>query len=315
MSKRPAPSHPPVAKRFKEAVYVKMTEELERQGEEEFQPGDDEPSDDDGSRSPPRSPESADELANALPDDPIAMQYVQPGARIIIKDPGYIKGIVYIAGGDPAFPLSARSWTRPGQGLVLSAGGVRVTATLGPAAYRSMNSDADRQALPAIVDAEAAYSQGFKAGHLLNAEFGGPGNDPGNLTILTNSANSANRTFDNRIKDAVTGPLEKAYRCINDMGLDASLQTYGIAMTIAIGNSFWSTNPAEVGYLIADTVTWSAQVVGVPTQANLEAQLTAAYQGQRVGNHQSLMDDLTEYIKQVQGFVDTANANGVLDNT
>ncbi|HEX5406130.1 MAG TPA: hypothetical protein VFX16_27965 [Pseudonocardiaceae bacterium] len=230
---------------------------------------------------------------------------IQPGLRIIVGSVGDIDRIDYIAGGAPNYTAAVRA----------GAGGRLSTAILGPGGYVSRNSDADRAALPAIVNAEAAYpAHTFKAGHLLNAEFGGAGDDSDNLTILSTGANSRMRAFDNAIKDAVTLTLKTAYRAINNMGIDVTNLGYGIQVTITTAAGFWSNNVAQAGYLISNGVTCVAAIVGEPVPANLEAALTATYQAARVNTHAALMLTLQTAINDLQGEVAAANALGAVVN-
>lgn len=71
------------------------------------------------------------------------------------------------------------------------AGGKCTKAILGPWSLNPQNSDA-KSTLPSGIslarDTHKDYT--FIAGHLLNAQLGGPGTDYKNLTILTSSANS-----------------------------------------------------------------------------------------------------------------------------
>jgi hypothetical protein len=188
-------------------------------------------------------------------------------------------------------------------------------AILGPGGNWSRNSDADRKAIPAIVPAEAAYPQhGFKAGHLLNAEFGGSGSDANNLTILSSAANSAMRAFDNAIKAAVTTTLKHAYTCANNAGIDVTTLTYGIRLTITTTGGFWSNHAGHPGYLLANNVTCVAAIVGEPAIPALEAVLAGQYGTARVNDHAQLMVRLAADIATLRNQVAAANAVGNVAN-
>lgn len=84
------------------------------------------------------------------------------------------------------------------------------------------DSDAVATLPPAIVGARLTYpAYSFKAGHLINATFRGPGNNAKNLTILTASGNSRHKNFDNPVKEAFR-LLRKAYEKLWKMGMSAS---------------------------------------------------------------------------------------------
>ena len=85
--------------------------------------------------------------------------------------------------------------------------------------FVDINTNAVATLPPAIKSARAKYpGKHFKAGHLLNAAFGGPGNKAKNLTILSASGNSKHKRFDNNIKEAFR-QLTKAYEVLCAMGL------------------------------------------------------------------------------------------------
>ncbi|MFZ6815672.1 hypothetical protein ACO0K3_14470 [Undibacterium sp. Rencai35W] len=72
----------------------------------------------------------------------------------------------------------------------ISNGGCLSRITLSADAVLSGNSDADSDLPENIVQARRVYKD-LKSGHLLNANFLGPGNDARNMTILSSSGNSA----------------------------------------------------------------------------------------------------------------------------
>lgn len=225
---------------------------------------------------------------------------IQAGPRIQINAVGGITNIRYIGGG-PAYTASGH------------AGGSLSTVVLGPGGYVSTNSDADRSVLPEIVQAEAAYpAHTFKAGHLINAEFGGAGDDADNLTILTTAANSSMRSFDNAIKNCLTTTLTSAYTCMNNVGLDVTTMTYGIQLDIATNGGWWPAAPGHPGFLVTTGVTCVATIVNEPAIPALEAILTGLYGANRVPTHAQLMVQLAAMIAQLQAQVAAANLMGVV---
>jgi hypothetical protein len=226
---------------------------------------------------------------------------IQAGPRIQINAVGGIANLRYIGGG-PAYTASGH------------AGGALSTVVLGPGGYVSTNSDADRSVIPEILLAEAAYpAHTFKAGHLINAEFGGAGDDADNLTILTTAANSSMRAFDNAIKNCLTTTLTAAYTCMNNVGLDVTTTTYGIQLTIATNGGWWPAAPGHPGFLVTTGVTCVAAIVNEPAIPALEGILTGLYGANRVPTHPNLMVQLAAMIAQLQVQVAAANAAGVVN--
>lgn len=85
--------------------------------------------------------------------------------------------------------------------------------------FIDINTNAVASLPPAIKAARVKYpGKHFKAGHLINAAFGGPGNTSKNLTILSASGNGRHKRFDNNIKEAFR-LLTKAYEVLCSMGL------------------------------------------------------------------------------------------------
>lgn len=98
-------------------------------------------------------------------------------------------------------------------------GGTMAWAFLRVRDFVDINTNAMASLPPGIKEAREKYpGKHFKAGHLLNAAFGGPGNKPKNLTILSASGNSRHKRFDNNIKEAFR-LLTKAYEALCSMGL------------------------------------------------------------------------------------------------
>lgn len=224
------------------------------------------------------------------------------GPRITINPVAGIGNIRYIL--PPVYTASGR----------VGAGGTCSVATLGPAGAVSKDSDADRSKLPKIIDAEQDYDETFVAGHLLNAQFGGSGTDPTNLTILTQSANHSMCTFDNAIASALREPLTHAYECVNSMGLDVSTLGYGIQVTVTADDAFWSDDQSQSGYLITTGVTSVAVIVAEPDPHALENALTQRYGQNRVTKHGTHMANLEGAIASLRERVADANNSGRVDN-
>ena len=117
---------------------------------------------------------------------------------------------------------------------ILEAGGKRSSATLGPHALISVNSDANSSLPSYIVAARKKYPDSYlKAGRLLNAQFGGDGNDANNLTILSASGNANHRAFDNKVVEAITS-LRKAYYVLWQDDIDIINVLVGIEVVISV---------------------------------------------------------------------------------
>jgi len=123
---------------------------------------------------------------------------------------------------------------------ITGAGGKNSSAILGPSAGRNANSVANPNLPSYIKTARTKYVGGadFKAGHLLNGEFGGAGNDANNLTILTAAGNANHKNFDNRVKDALAC-LKNAYKSLYDDGIDIQKVKIGIKVDVKVN----TTNP------------------------------------------------------------------------
>jgi len=85
-------------------------------------------------------------------------------------------------------------------------GGQNSTVTLGAGAFamqgNGTNADANRPG--GMRGARTQFpEESFKAGHILNAEFGGSGTSNANLIILTAAGNAAHRAFDQPVKHAI----------------------------------------------------------------------------------------------------------------
>lgn len=156
-----------------------------------------------------------------------------------------------------------------------------------------MGSDANSSLPAAIIRARSDYGLKFKAGHLLNAEFYGSGEDSANLTILTPSANTSMTAFDNPIKQAVAD-LERLYLLLSNNNIDIRDINYGIAVSITVSARKWGRNYPD--NCIATGVTCRAAISGL-------ASLDATARG--------LTTDIRGRIVDLIG---QANAAGDIDN-
>lgn len=85
--------------------------------------------------------------------------------------------------------------------------------------------DADPNVPAALPVAKPIFSgEVFISGHIINAEFGGQGNDPGNQTILTSGANSQHH-FDEHVK-AAWWQMTKAWEEMSRFARDPTGQAY-----------------------------------------------------------------------------------------
>lgn len=219
---------------------------------------------------------------------------------VTTKTLGHIR---YVANGTPGYTPA----DRPG------AGGRRSTAILGPGGVLSVNSKADRSALPHIDDAEQDYGRSFKAGHLLNACFGGSNTNPANLTALTSSANTSHKSFDENVKRAGAA-LVKAYEAMMRMGLDVDAVEYGISVEVST-DGWWTDDATDPGYYVCDKLLCAADVVNVPDLTALEADLDDTHGvGNRLDGHPKFVRELQAAIASVQRMVDAANAAHTIPN-
>lgn len=128
-----------------------------------------------------------------------------------------------------------------------AAGGENSSATVSPRGFTEVESDADSNLPSAIKTARRAYSaKSFKAGHLLNAQFGGSGTDSKNLTILTAAANGSHKAFDNPLKEALR-QLKKAFHALweseDRQGRPLSISNYelGVSIRVEVDTTPWGT--------------------------------------------------------------------------
>ena len=79
----------------------------------------------------------------------------------------------------------------------------------------------------------------WKAGHLLNAEFGGSGTKDANLTPLTTAANNAHRVFEGHIKRMLLlcYQIDRAYQDYDEW--------YGVLYSVAVSPLEYANVPAQ----------------------------------------------------------------------
>ncbi|RDI23871.1 hypothetical protein [Lentzea flaviverrucosa] len=225
-------------------------------------------------------------------------------SRLVIPNPLFISQMQYLAG--PSYIQF-----KDNAGLPNGRGGRLSTATLGPGAVVNINSNAQSTAsLPVLGAIRLKYpDRAFKAGHLLNAMFGGSA-DQKNITALTSNANGQQNTFDNRVKTAVE-VVKKVYEGLNGLGIDVRALGYGIGVTVTVSDATWGLAAPEKW--IATDMTCHAAVVGAPNVDLLFAQKYPTSQG-RPDRWQTVLKDLKKLVADVAGLVAQANAAGTINN-
>ncbi|MFK0118467.1 DUF4157 domain-containing protein [Streptomyces sp. NPDC090994] len=182
-------------------------------------------------------------------------------------------------------------------------GGEWSTATLGPNGYFGMGTDANSNLPSSINKARRTYSIAFKAGHLLNADFGGTGRDAANLTILTPTANRLHQSFDNPVKNAVY-MLRRVYELMADMYLPVDRLDYGVSVSVRVSDTKWDAH--SPGKYITTQLYCDAGVTGVNSVYDM-----------LLDAHDDGMDATAVYaaIDEVQNYVDLANSSNIIPNT
>jgi hypothetical protein len=177
------------------------------------------------------------------------------------------------------------------------AGGKCSTATLGPAALKEMGSDSDPKKPAAIERARQEYGIRFISGHLLNAELGGDGNNSDNLTILTPTANSNHKGFDNPVKEAIRG-LRKVYEILLKYKVELENVKYGIKVSIATKDIVWAEN--YPGNCISNGLTCTAEVVKAETVTELHSCLDDGHEvAERESNDEKMKNEVASAMKNV----------------
>ncbi|MFD7661524.1 DUF4157 domain-containing protein [Streptomyces sp. NPDC059788] len=187
-------------------------------------------------------------------------------------------------------------------------GGTSGTVILGPHGFSDQRTDANSQLPPAIVAARAAYpNERFKAGHLVNASFGGDGQRSANLTILTSRANITMQSFDNRIKQALRH-VNNIYEHLSRMSVNITPLMLGIAVSVRPSGEGYTWDNQGPGKYISKFIFCQALVRGAERLGDWIAVELA----------QNPQDQNWLYVQgqlaQVRGLVDEANLLGMIDN-
>lgn len=171
--------------------------------------------------------------------------------------------------------LSEDAWLRTAQAKVAkklvslidktAAGGLLVVEMLGPLSNKAGGTTANstrssrygpKGRLPSGIRLAAIkYPRAhFKSGHLINQRFGGSGTNSRNLTILTQSANSAMIAPDNNIDKAIN-KLKQLYQIYYAAGYEPDRIETGIKLTVQVSGSWGKTPPdCYIGQLITYNV-------------------------------------------------------------
>lgn len=186
------------------------------------------------------------------------------------------------------------------------AGCSKAVAFLGPLSLRSVNSDANASLPPGIIAARVAYPRAyFKAGHMINACFGGNGQKSNNLTILTSSANTAMTAFDNRVKDAVRelyrlfSAFHRAKIAINDIG------TCRIRLEVRVSALKWGASAPDK--YIANNVYVRASFRNNPDDRSGVIRDTLRSRNSHVSDIEDLEDRVNNLVTQANGTVSNRN--------
>jgi hypothetical protein len=184
-------------------------------------------------------------------------------------------------------------------------GGVRASATLSPNSLAAIPTTANSSKPTAIVQARKKYpGSSFKAGHLLNGEFYGDGDDYKNLTILSATGNANHKKFDNRVKDAVR-ELKKFYELLIREYVDVSAMRYGIEVEIRVSDEKWGKNPPEK--FICKRLNCTAKVVNLPKVSDLKDADGDVLSDAAKEAAQKHIDEIKKYVNQ-------AKSNGQIEN-
>lgn len=180
-------------------------------------------------------------------------------------------------------------------GISAWAGSAKVAAVLGPDSYNPRSNDADSDKPLGSKPAREKYRKaGFKAGHMLNCEFGGDGSSWKNLTILSARANTAMTKHDNALKRACA-ELKKFYEVLHKAGVDGSQLNCGIEVTIQVSSSKWGDDSPDC--YIAKTITMSARITNTPN-LNTLVQAVGALREAR-----SVLQRVSGQVAQVKGTI------------
>lgn len=183
------------------------------------------------------------------------------------------------------------------------AGSAKAVALLGPLSLLSVNSDANASLPSGIIAARLAYPKAyFKAGHMINACFGGDGKKSNNLTILTGSANTAMTALDNRVKDAVEtlyrlfAAFHKAKIAIFNIG------TCNIKLEVRVSGNKWGDDPPES--YIAKKISVNATFQNHPSDRSSFIRDILRKKEDHVDDIVSLQKKISKYVVQACDSID-----------
>lgn len=172
------------------------------------------------------------------------------------------------------------------------AGGIKSSAKLGPSRTIGHEGSKANSNLPIHINsARIKYpTSNFVAGHLLNGEFGGDGQDSDNLTILSHQGNMNHKGFDQPVKHAQEG-LVKAYRVLYDNDIDMEKAKIGIEINVMVDtNKPW---PDETR--IFQTLNCNAKLVKEGTAPSSE------FDKKPFSDFQLALDDVTSDLSKAKG--------------
>jgi hypothetical protein len=194
------------------------------------------------------------------------------------------------------------------------AGCAQVTITLGPLQDFSNSGTNSSGAFPrAKAKAETKYyRQTFVSGHVLNADFGGPDASK-NMTILTSSANSQQKTFDSNVKKA----RNIIYSVYMDLAALGPKNTnflaglgYGIKLDLQVGSAGGEWSNKYPGNCISNQIDLDAQIVGEGKVLTAIAAPNTYFSSPRP----SILSGIQGKLTMVQTFITTAMTRSRLDN-
>lgn len=187
--------------------------------------------------------------------------------------------------------------------------------------------DADPNVPAALPVAKPIFpGEVFKSGHVINAEFGGQGDDPGNQTILTTGANSQHH-FDEHVK-AAWWQMTKAWEELSRFAVDPTGKSYmtklqkdwAIHVVGVVDDSSWydkymtdavlQTDPTVMAKYpldcISTKVVFTATELNAPTEGDIANNLKIdPSKTDQLGRHISAF---REHMSQAAQFVVTQEA-------
>jgi hypothetical protein len=187
-----------------------------------------------------------------------------------------------------------------------AAGSYKAVAYLGPLSLHSVNSDANASLPSGIIAARRAYPRAyFKAGHMINACFGGNGQRSNNLTILTGSANTSMTSRDNRVKDA----LRELYRLFSAFqSAKIALQDIGrcrIRLEVRVSRNKWGANTPDS--YITNRVYVRATFQNNPADRSAVIRDTLRSRAAHVNDIDDLQDRIDNLLTQASGTISNRN--------